>query len=183
MFFVDFLIGAYLLVFVLAKLFPSITQPPIGYLTSFFLVRDAFTLGLYMAILFFFLRFFETFEKSVGTPKFVLTYFLAGLVGNLGLFHIGALEAETLGAKGAIMGVIGLIVALHPYEIVFEFLFPLPAVIIAILLIGVKFMLEGSLEVLPLLVGMMLGYLWKTGIERPRPLANPRGTLQETFRR
>ena len=95
-------------------------------------------------------------------------YFLAAMVGNLGLFHIGAVE-EALGAKGGIMGLMGMIVALHPYEIVFEFIVPLPAIVVALFLIGVKFMIEGSFEVIPLLVGMMLGYLWKERKEHPKP--------------
>ena len=167
--FVDFLVGAYVLVFVLAQLFPFVAQPPIGYVTSFFLVRDPVSLGITLAILIFFLRGFEGFERTTGSKKFMAAYFLAGLVGNLGLFSIGAGGAEALGAKGGMMGLIGMIVALHPYEMVFEFIVPLPAIVVALFLIGVKFMIEGSFEVLPLLVGMMLGYLWKERIEHPKP--------------
>jgi membrane associated rhomboid family serine protease len=172
--FVDFLIGAYMLVFVLAQLFPFVAQPPIGYVTSFFLVRDPVSLGITLAILIFFLRGFEGFERTISTKKFMAAYFLAAMVGNLGLFHIGAAE-EALGAKGGIMGLMGLIVALHPYEIVFEFIVPLPAIVAALFLIGVKFMIEGSFEVVPLLVGMMLGYLWKERIEHPRQPKEPAG--------
>lgn len=164
--FSEFLAGAYVLVFLFAKAFPALVQPPMSYLTSFFLVRDPLTLVLYLFTIVFFVR---RLEQKIGTQKFIIAYALAGIVGNLGLFHIGAISAETMGAEAAIMGILGIVVALHPYEIVFEELVPVPAIAAAAFLIIVKFMLGNSVDIIPLLVGMMLGYLWKPRIEHPRP--------------
>ncbi|MCX6767910.1 MAG: rhomboid family intramembrane serine protease [Candidatus Micrarchaeota archaeon] len=168
--FTEFLVGAYIVVFLLVMVFPAATAPPIGYVTSFFLVKDPFVLALYLFIMVFFIR---KLEKKIGTNKFIVAYLLAGVVGNLGLFHIGAFEAETMLAKGGVMGLLGLLVALDPYAIVFEEIVPLPAIVVVIFLIVVKFLLENSLEVMPLLIGMLLGYLWKSGIEHPRLPSKP----------
>jgi len=126
------------IVFILQMIFPWITdsfvllssevlQRPWVLVTSMFLhggvehlIYNMFALALFGTIL----------EKILGTKKFIILYFIAGLLAGLGavLFYDAA-----LGASGAIFGVLGCLAVLRPRMRVYVGYIPMPMAIAAVL--------------------------------------------------
>jgi len=74
-------------------------------------------------------------ERDIGSGRFVLLFFLSGMAA--GLVHSLAYPRSTtpvVGASGAIFGVIAVLCLLMPFKITFLLFFPLPAVIVGIVL-------------------------------------------------
>ncbi len=125
------------LTFLLQNIFPSfesaliLTKNPINqpwrYLTAIFLhgniahlLYNIFALVLFGTIL----------EKYIGSRKFLLTFLATGILANV----ISALFYNaSLGASGAIFGIIGALVILNPGLMVWTFGVPLPIFLAGIL--------------------------------------------------
>ncbi len=120
------LIGVYFL----QVLIPSFTETlilnessfvqPWRFITSIFLhgslphlLYNLFALGLFGSIL----------EKLIGEKKFLLVFFLSGLVANL--VSVNFYESS-LGASGAIYGILGALTVIRPKMIVWASGFPMP---------------------------------------------------------
>jgi len=100
------------------------------FLTSVFLhaslthlIYNLFALALFGSIL----------ESIVGGRKFLLIFILTGLLANVIAVNF---YASSLGASGAIFGVIGALVAIRPFLLVWAFGLPMP-IFVAGLLWGV----------------------------------------------
>jgi membrane associated rhomboid family serine protease len=52
-------------------------------------------------------------EQALGTPKFLLVYFVSGLAGSAGALWLSSAAAVTVGASGAIFGLIGALLILE----------------------------------------------------------------------
>jgi rhomboid family protein len=91
--------------------------------------------------------FGNNIEDSMGRPKFVLFYLLAGLVA---LYSQAALDpgstAPTIGASGAVAGVLGAYALLHPHArvltLIFIIFFVTLVEIPALILLGIWFILQ-----------------------------------------
>lgn len=74
-------------------------------------------------------------ERDIGSRSFTLLFFLSGIVA--GLVHSFAFpnsKTPVVGASGAIFGVIAVLCLLMPFKITFVAIFPLPAVVVGIIL-------------------------------------------------
>ncbi len=97
------------------------------FLTSIFLhgsvihlMYNLFALALFGSIL----------EKFVGGKKFLFVFFVSGILANLIAVNF---YSASLGASGAIYGILGCLVILKPLMIVWAFGFPMPMFIAGIL--------------------------------------------------
>ncbi|MDD5416809.1 MAG: rhomboid family intramembrane serine protease, partial [Candidatus Aenigmarchaeota archaeon] len=84
---------------------------------------NMFALGLFGFIL----------EQIVGTKKFLMIYFVSGLVAAVGsiMFY-----SASLGASGAIMGILGCLAVLRPKMTVYISYVPMPMILAAVVWIG-----------------------------------------------
>ncbi len=159
------LVGICVLVFVLQKLYPHITElfvllssdafhRPWILVTSVFLHADIGHL-LYNALA---LALFGTIlEHIVGKKKFLGIFFVSGLLASIGatfLYH------SALGASGAIFGVMGALAMLRPRMQVWVAYFPMPmivAVVVWTLVDSVRLFLPTGIASLAHLVGLFFG--------------------------
>ncbi len=131
-----FLSGVCVIVFILAQIFPIsysyftlvsslVLERPWTIITSIFmhanavhLVSNLFALSLFGSIL----------EKYVGWKKFIIIFFSTGIISSVGdlLWY-----NETLGASGAIFGVMGALATLRPKQIVWALGVPMYIIVAA----------------------------------------------------
>ena len=103
--------------------------------TSIFLHAGLDHLVLNMLALFFFGR---VVERNVGEGKFLITFFISGIGGNLLLMassFIGLSSATipTIGASAAIFGLMGTAMLIKPFELMFyPYLIPIPLILAAV---------------------------------------------------
>jgi len=160
------------LVYVLQLIFPGFTdfflltqQHPLQiwrYLTAIFLhaslghlVLNMFALGIFGFIL----------ERMIGSRNFLITFFVTGIIANL--ISINFYDSS-LGASGAIFGVIGALVLIRPLMVVWAFGLPMPMFIAAILwavldVIGV-FVPSGTANIAHLsglAIGLIIGAIYR----------------------
>ncbi|MDD5192012.1 MAG: rhomboid family intramembrane serine protease [Candidatus Nanoarchaeia archaeon] len=100
------------------------------FLTSIFLhasvthlLFNLFALGLFGIIL----------EKLIGSNKFLIVFFASGIIANLIAVNF---YASSLGASGAIYGILGCLAVIRPLMMIWAFGFPMPMFIAAILWVG-----------------------------------------------
>jgi len=124
------------LIFILQSIFPVITEnfilvsstayaKPWTLLTSVFL-HSSFLHLLYN--IFALVLFGIITERIIGTKKFMILFFLSGIIAS---FFSIFLYNSVLGASGAIFGIIGCLVVLRPKNVVFVYGMPLPLFIAA----------------------------------------------------
>jgi membrane associated rhomboid family serine protease len=131
------LVGICFLVFILQIIFSGFTGlfdlnqmsffEPWRFLTAIFLhgslthlLFNCFALALFGSIL----------EGSVGGKRFLWLFFLTGIFANLIAVNF---YDSSLGASGAIYGVLGALVALRPFMIVWAFGMPMPMIIAGVI--------------------------------------------------
>lgn len=106
------------------------------FFTSIFLHADAEHLVLNMIALFFFGR---VVEEALGWKKYLMVFITSGVVGNFAVMLsslVGIMPAAipTIGASGAIFGVLGAAMILKPFDLVFyPYLIPVPVIMVALL--------------------------------------------------
>ena len=69
-------------------------------------------------------------EKLIGSNKFLLVFFFSGIIANIISINF---YASSLGASGAIMGILGCLAVIKPMMMVLAFGFPMPMFIASIL--------------------------------------------------
>jgi membrane associated rhomboid family serine protease len=100
------------------------------FVTSIFLHGDFTHLVFNMFAL---LTFGTLLENIVGGRRFLMVFFAAGIVGNLGyMVTSGNPWVPAIGASGAVFGVIGMLTVLRPWLIVFVGGLPMPLLVAAI---------------------------------------------------
>lgn len=137
------------------------------FFTAMFLHGDIAHLLYNMLALFF---FGMILEKLIGSKKFLLVYFSSGIIANLISINF---YSSSLGASGAIFGIIGALIIIRPGLSVFAFGLPMPMFIAGILwaigdIIGI-FVPSGIANIAHLsgmVVGLLLGALFKNWHER-----------------
>jgi len=102
---------------------------PWMYLTSVFLHASLEHVLVNMVVL---LIFGTYLERILGSERFLMIFIVAGIIGNIG-YQITSIDTmiPSLGASGAIYGVMGTLAILDPLQIVYlGFIFPLPIIVI-----------------------------------------------------
>lgn len=162
------MLGLSVLTFGLVFAFPSFAQPPAALLVFLFLYSSVFELGVNMV----FVHLLEDLEEHIGSMQYFLVYVLGAVVGNLGLF----LDSPAFGVAGGAAGVLavfGVHVVRNPGQLGFAELIPMPAFLAGAILLLSGFVFSGSLNMLPLLVGVGLGMTFKDHGEKPATWAPP----------
>ncbi|MGM5482236.1 MAG: rhomboid family intramembrane serine protease [Nanobdellota archaeon] len=94
---------------------------PYTLLTSMFLHGSLFHLFINMFVLY---MFGSLLEQRIGAKRFVYIYFLAGILASVVSSFI---YQQAVGASGAIMGVLGVVIVLLPnLMVLFFFVVPMP---------------------------------------------------------
>ncbi len=131
------LLVVFIVVFILQNIFPEITDQ-FALNSSAFFVRP-WTIITYVFLhanaqhLFYNMIAFATFglilERLIGGKRFLIAFFSSGIIAGLGgmLFY-----TSSIGASGAIYGILGTLVVLRPRMIVF-LMSPLPLVVVMFL--------------------------------------------------
>lgn len=103
-------------------------QEPWTFVTAIFLHYDVEHIFFNMLALF---MFGTLLESRIGSKKFLLIFFLSGILGNVG-YMLTSLNSQipALGASGAIYGIMGTAAVLMPLAIVYIGV-PLPMIIAA----------------------------------------------------
>lgn len=182
------LIAAISFIFVLEVVFPQITDEfslsgfskPYQLVTSVFLHADLLHLGYNMIALFF---FGLALESAAGGRRFLLVFFLAGIAAGVAA---AAYYPASLGASGAISGVIGALVVLRPSMTVFALGVPMPLVAAAAVwllldLLGVFFPSDvaNMAHIAGLLFGVLAGFAWRKRFGEPLRKAKEKRPLTE----
>jgi len=115
-------------------------------------------------------------ERTLGTNRFFILYFLSGVLGGLGWSLLSPPGINCVGASGAVFGILGAYAALYPNrELILIFLpfMPIKAWVFVLLLGAYEFMhtlLAGSgshIANSAHLGGGIAGYVYATVINRP----------------
>ncbi len=99
-------------------------------------------------------------ERTAGSRKFLVVFFVSGLLASVASSFV---YESALGASGAIFGVIGTLVILRPFMVVWTFSLPMPMFVAAIIwgigdLIGLFF--PGNVANLAHIAGLFAGILF-----------------------
>lgn len=148
------------------------------FLTSIFLHGDLthllynlLALGLFGSIL----------EKLIGNKNFLLVFFLSGIIAGVASFFF---YDSSLGASGAIFGVIGALIIVRPTLPVFVFGLPMPIFIAGILWAGgdiigvfVPSNVANLAHLAGLAFGLILGFFYRKPSERKNKLIMDEGLI------
>ncbi len=99
-------------------------------------------------------------ESVIGSKKFILVYFASGIVANLIAVNF---YASSLGASGAIYGILGCLTILRPRMTVWVYSLPMPMFIAAIVWIGIGVMgifFPSNVGDIAHLSGIVVGFLF-----------------------
>lgn len=120
-----------------------------GHLSLGHLLMNMFGLALFGSIL----------ERHIGTKRFLLVFFLSGIFsGIVGSFYYEA----TLGASGAVFGILGALATLRPGMIVWVSFVPMPMILAAAVWAFLEYMASftpGNVANISHLTGLGLGII------------------------
>jgi membrane associated rhomboid family serine protease len=114
------------------------------------LLYNLFALALFGSIL----------EKVIGSKKFLWVFFLSGIFANLIAVNF---YTSSLGASGAVYGILGCLAFLRPGMMVWAFGFPMPMFIAAILWVGgavLGIFMPSNIGHIAHLSGILVGFLF-----------------------
>ena len=191
-FYVAWLAGICVLVFILQTAFSGFTElfllnsnsfiQPWRFVTAIFLHGD---LGHLIYNLFALVLFGSMLERLVGSKRFLAVFFITGIGANL--FSV-FFYPSSLGASGAIFGIIGSLIVVRPTLVVFAFGLPMPMFIAGILwalgdVIGlfVPSNVGNIAHLSGLAIGLLLGAFYRDW--RRRRIPRERSGLDEGFMR
>jgi len=129
-----------IILFIIQTLIPGFTESTLllqekpfeiwRFVTSMFVHGDIIHL---MYNLFALALFGSILEKVIGSKKFLLVFFASGIFANFMALNF---YSASLGASGAIYGILGALTIMRPGMYVWAFGFPMPMFIAALLWIG-----------------------------------------------
>jgi len=142
------------------------------YLTSIFLHGSITHLAFNLFALFF---FGLVLEKTIGTYRFIITFLATGIIANIISVNF---YSSSLGASGAIYGVIGAVAILRPMMMVFSFGAIIPMFIAAIIYVAADVLRAygafgptniGSIAHLSGIgIGFLIGIYYRRKFKQPR---------------
>src|SRR3989344_3358331 len=197
-FYAAWLAGICILVFILQTKFSGFTElfllnelsfsQPWRFVTAIFLHGD---FGHLLYNMFALLLFGGMLERLIGGRRFLLVFFATGIIAN---FVSVFFYPSSLGASGAIFGIIGSLIVVRPTLVVFAFGLPMPMFIAGILwtagdiigavgyFIGNPVNNTGNLAHLSgMAIGLLFGALYRDW--RQRRIPSERIGLDEGFMR
>jgi membrane associated rhomboid family serine protease len=141
------------------------TERPWTILTAMFVHVGFWHLFGNMIVLYFFGR---VVYQMVGQNKFLLVYFIGGIVGNLLYVWLGADYSIAVGASGAVYAIAGALVVMAPnIRVMLYFLIPLPLWVVVLIF----FVIWSIPSLFPdiawqahlggLVVGLVAGYIFR----------------------
>jgi membrane associated rhomboid family serine protease len=138
-------------------------ERPWTLLTNLFIHGGLWHLAANMITLFFFGR---SLSMMVGEAKFLIVYFLGGIIGNFFFILLGPSNTLVIGASGAVFAVGGAFTLLAPKMKVFVFPIPVPlplwvAVIGGFIILSFLPFVAWEAHLGGLLVGLAAGYFFK----------------------
>ena len=172
------LCGVCIIVFLMQILIPGFTELFLQsqdrifeiwrFVTSIFLHGD---LGHLLYNLFALALFGSIVERFIGGKKFLVTFFASGILASLISVNF---YTSSLGASGAIFGVIGILIVLRPLMMIWAFGMPMPVILAGILwaagdIIGAYAFISGDpidrtgniAHLSGMVFGFILGFLFK----------------------
>ena len=172
-------------IFVLQNLIPGLTsnfllnqnswQQPYRFITSILLHSDVSHLFYNLLSLFF---FGIILEKILGSKRFLAIFFLSGIIANLISINF---YTASLGASGAIFGIIGCLFILRPKILVFAMGFPIPmylATIVWIIIDIFRTMMPTNVGTYAhfsgLGIGILFGLYYYSRFKQKQKTKNPR---------
>ena len=186
------LAGICILVFILQTMFSGFTElfllnelsfsQPWRFVTAIFLHGD---FGHLLYNMFALLLFGGMLERLIGGRRFLLVFFATGIIAN---FVSVFFYPSSLGASGAIFGIIGSLIVVRPTLVVFAFGLPMPMFIAGILwatgdIIGlfVPSNVGNIAHLSGLAIGLLFGAFYRDWSRRRLP--RERSGLDEGFMR
>ena len=138
-------------------------ERPWTLLTNLFIHGGLWHLAANMITLFFFGRYLS---MMVGEAKFLIVYFLGGIIGNFFFILLGPSNTLVIGASGAVFAVGGAFTMLAPKMKVFVFPIPVPlplwvAVIGGFIILSFLPFVAWEAHLGGLLVGLAAGFFFK----------------------
>jgi membrane associated rhomboid family serine protease len=138
-------------------------ERPWTLLTNLFIHGGLWHLAANMITLFFFGRYLS---MMVGEAKFLIVYFLGGIIGNFFFILLGPSNTLVIGASGAVFAVGGAFTMLAPKMKVFVFPIPVPlplwvAVIGGFIILSFRPFVAWEAHLGGLLVGLAAGFFFK----------------------
>jgi len=138
-------------------------ERPWTLLTNLFIHGSLWHLAANMITLFFFGRYLS---MMVGESRFLIVYFLGGIIGNFFFILLGPSDTLVIGASGAVFAVGGAFTLLAPKMKVFVFPIPVPlplwvAVIGGFIILSFLPFVAWEAHLGGLLVGLAAGYFFK----------------------
>jgi membrane associated rhomboid family serine protease len=126
-------------------------------------------------------------ERVIGGRKFLIIYFVAGLIGSLATLP---LYEASLGASGAIFGILGALAALRPRMVVYVSYVPMPMVVASFVWAGMDLVglfvpsgIANAAHLAGLGIGLLAGlYLRKEYGERTVPRSKAPNIPEEKMR-
>ncbi len=132
-----------------------------------------------------------TLEQTWGTRQFLKYYFLCGVGAGvcviLAAYLVGNPADETIGASGAIYGLLLAFGVLFPDATILLFIFPIKAKYAVMILGAIAFLMSaggggGSVSHVAHLGGLVIGYVYLRGTKlRNRVHVDPVGSFRERF--
>jgi membrane associated rhomboid family serine protease len=137
-------------------------ERPWTIVTSMFIHAGFFHLLGNMLILFFFGTFLL---RMVGSGRFLLVYFVGGIVGNALYLLLGDSLSIAVGASGAIYAIAGALVALVPrVRVLLWFFFPMPLWVVVLVFFVLWSFIPGvawQAHIGGLALGLIAGYFFR----------------------
>ena len=138
-------------------------ERPWTLLTNLFIHGGLWHLAANMITLFFFGRYLS---MMVGEARFLIVYFLGGIIGNFFFILLGPSNTLVVGASGAVFAVGGAFTLLAPKMKVFVFPIPVPlplwvAVIGGFIILSFLPFVAWEAHLGGLIVGLAAGYFFK----------------------
>jgi len=170
------LIAINVFIFIITSIRPDIedqlalTKPISSYWTIFtamFVHANIFHILFNMLTLYFFGVFCL---QLIDTKRFLIVYFVGGIIGNLLFLLIGPEYSAVVGASGAIFAIGGVLVVMRPTQRVYMyFLLPMPlwvAIILGFLITAFSAGVAWQAHLGGLIVGLIAGFLFRRDEKR-----------------
>ncbi|MFC2038559.1 rhomboid family intramembrane serine protease [Chloroflexota bacterium] len=140
-------------------------QMPWTIITSMF-IHSPFPSIWHILFNMFTLYFFGTYLKTlVGEGRFLVTYFIGGLLGNLAFLFLSNPYTVAIGASGAVYAVAGALTVLRPKMkiIIFPIPIPIPLWIAMIGFVALSFSanIAWQAHIGGILFGLLMGFIFK----------------------
>lgn len=168
----DYLLQAYILFYIGFLAYQPLAEPPLSYLSTFFL----FTNVLMLLLVSIYVVMLKDFEREIGTNNYAAIYFTTAIAGNFSLLSVAFGEQPPFplfGAAAGVFGVFGAYIARHPWELVVSEGLPMVSLMAFVFLTLGHIILYGRLDFLPIIIGVVWGYALPKNPVQPKGPPSP----------